>query len=331
MTVRHILGCFLAVIILAASGCSTTHKSPASFSFALMGDIQYTPREELIFPELLEAVSAQDLAFVVHVGDFKAGSNAPCTNELYLRRRDEFNQSKHALIFTPGDNDWVDCRRPTNGPGDPIERLAKIRELFFSAPYALGKSRLPLQRQSDTSTNNAEFARYRENAIWTQGGVVFITLNIQGSNDNLGFDVANDLEHTERTRANIAWLKLAMERTKAPDAIGLAIFMQANPGFEEPAEEVRKSGYAQFLAVFDDEAKKLGKPVLFAHGDTHHYRVDKPYISPLSKQPVTNVMRVETFGSPFTDWVRITVDADNPAGLFTVKPGGFSSTVKHVD
>jgi hypothetical protein len=321
----------LAAIVFALSGCSTAPKSPASFSFALMGDIQYNPREEEIFPQLLDAVSAQDLAFVVHVGDFKAGSNSPCTDELYLRRLKELNQSKHALIFTPGDNDWVDCRRPTNNRGDPIERLAKIREIFFPAPNALGKTVLPLQRQSDSATGNGEFVRYRENAMWTRGGVVFITLNIQGSNDNLGFDAANDAEHAERTRANIAWLKLAMDKAKAPDAIGLAIFMQANPGFEDPAEEVKKSGYAQFLGVFDDEAQKLGKPVLFAHGDTHHYRVDKPYISPLSKQPVANVMRVETFGSPFTDWVRITVDANNPAGLFTTKPGGFSSTVKHVD
>ncbi|MBL8525665.1 MAG: metallophosphoesterase [Betaproteobacteria bacterium] len=331
MSGRSLLASFLAAIFLVLGGCSTPSKSPASLSFALMGDIQYNQREEEIFPQLLDAVSAQDLAFVVHVGDFKAGSNSPCTDELYLRRLNEFNQSKHPLIFTPGDNDWVDCRRPTNNRGDPIERLAKIRELFHSRPNALGKTPLQLQRQSDTAMGNGEFARYRENAMWTRAGVVFITLNIQGSNDNLGFDAANNLEHAERTRANIAWLKLAIERTKAADAIGLAIFLQANPGFEESIDDVKKSGYAEFLGVFDEEAKRLGKPVLFAHGDTHHYRVDKPYISPLSKQPVANVMRVETFGSPFTDWVRITVDADNPAGLFTVKPGGFSSTVKHVD
>lgn len=331
MIMRSLFASFLASVLFVLPGCSTPPKSPASFSFALMGDIQYNPREEEIFPQLLDAVSTQDLAFVVHVGDFKAGSNAPCTDELYLRRLNEFNQSKHALIFTPGDNDWVDCRRPTNNRGDPIERLAKIRAMFFPTPDTLGKNPLPLQRQSDATPGNGEFARYRENAMWLQGGIVFITLNIQGSNDNLGFDAANDLEHAERTRANIAWLTQAMERARMPDVIGLAIFMQANPGFEEPAEAVGKSGYARFLGVFDEEAGRLGKPVLFAHGDTHHYRVDKPYISPLSKQPVANVMRVETFGSPFTDWVRITVDADNPTGLFTAQPGGFSSTVKHVD
>lgn len=328
---HHLPASVLAAIFLVLNGCSSPPKSPAAFSFALMGDTQYNPREEEIFPQLLDAVSAQDIAFVVHVGDFKAGSNSPCTDELYLRRRGELNQSKHALIFTPGDNDWVDCRRPTNNRGDPIERLAKIREIFYPTANALGRTPLQLQRQSDIATASSEFARYRENAMWTRGGVVFVTLNIQGSNDNLGFDAANNLEHAERTRANIAWLKLAMERAKAPDAIGLAIFMQANPGFEEPADEVKKSGYAQFLAVFDEEAKQLGKSVLFAHGDTHHYRVDKPYVSPLSKRPLANVMRVETFGSPFTDWVRITVDARSPSGLFTVGPGGFSSTVRHVD
>ena len=315
---------FIAALALIAAGCSTKQPADRAFSFALMGDVQYTPFEQKMFPLLLDAISAEPLAFVVHIGDFKAGSHSPCTNQLYATRLAELNQSRHALIFTPGDNDWVDCRRASNGRDQPLERLQKIRQLFFATPFALGANPLPLLRQSAADAGDPVLRRYVENAMWEHNGVVFITLNIQGSNDNLGFDPASDREHAERTRANIAWLRRAATRAREKDVDGLAVFLQANPGFEEPAAQVRRSGFAEFLAAFEAEARHLAKPVLFAHGDTHQYRVDRPYISPLDRQPVSNVLRVETFGSPQFDWVRVTVDASSPAGLFSVSAGAFS-------
>ena len=310
--------------VALAAGCATRPTEPRLFAFALMGDQQYDEREEALFPLMLEAVDAADVAFIVHVGDFKSGSDAPCTDALYQRRLDEFNRSRHAFIFTPGDNDWVDCRRPTNGRANPLERLEKLREVFFSAPRSLGKQAIPLKRQSSVFSGDPMLARYSENAMWTHAGVVFATFNIPGSNDNAGFDPANDREHMERTRANVAWLKRAMAESAKDGVLALAIFLQANPGFEEPVESVARSGFAEFLGAFEQEAQSLGKPVLFAHGDTHHFRVDQPYLSPLDKRPIANVMRVETFGSPFTDWVRITFDPQNPTQPFSVRPGGFA-------
>ena len=37
--------------------------------------------------------------------------------------------------FTPGDNDWTDCDRPSNGPFSSFERLDHAREVFFSTLF----------------------------------------------------------------------------------------------------------------------------------------------------------------------------------------------------
>lgn len=314
--------CVIA-LLFTVFGCAAPARGPNSFSFALIGDLQYNQFEETHFPDMLDAISREPMAFVVHMGDFKAGSNAPCTDALFTKRRDEFNRSQHAFIYTPGDNEWVDCRRPTNGPMNPLERLEKLRQVFFADALSLGKKRLPMMRQSEIFKGDAVLSRYRENAMWVHDGVVFATLNIQGSNDNVGFDAANDAEQVERTRANIAWLKTAMDRAKGSNIIGLAIFFQANPGFEEKPQAVAKSAFVPFLKAFEQAAIEFGKPILFAHGDSHQQRVDRPYKSPLDQRPVPNVTRVEGYGTPFLNWLRITIDPAKPADPFIVESGDF--------
>jgi len=315
------------VLALLLCGCASRAPGPGpgAFQFGLIGDQQYNAYQEKQFPHLLAAMNREPLAFVVHVGDFKAGSNAPCTDALFEKRFQELNQSAHPLIFTPGDNDWVDCRRPTNGAMDPLERLNKLREVFFREPNSLGRSQIRLTSQAETFKSDQVLSRYRENTMWIQAGVVFATLNIQGSNDNVGFDRASDTEQLERTRANLAWLKTAMDRAHAVDIIGLAIFLQANPGFEEAPATVAKSAYVAFLREFERAAVAFGKPILFAHGDTHQYRVDQPYKSPLSARTIENVTRVEGYGSPSVNWVRITIDSNNRERPFVIQSGNFTA------
>ena len=57
--------------------------------------------------------------------------------------------------------------------------------------------------------------------------------------------------------------------------------------------------------------------VLFVHGDTHYFKLDKPLYSPSKLLP--NLTRLQTFGSPSLHWVRVTVD---PAAsqVFQVHP-----------
>jgi hypothetical protein len=143
--VRTVLAALLALV--AAAGCATRPPHPDSFSFAVIGDAPYNAREELEFDAMLARIGGEQLAFVVHVGDIKAGGGSACTDALYLDRRSRLDASRHALVLTPGDNDWTDCRRDSNGGMDPLERLARMRELFFADGWSLGRSRMPLARQ----------------------------------------------------------------------------------------------------------------------------------------------------------------------------------------
>jgi hypothetical protein len=58
--------------------------------------------------------------------------------------------------------------------------------------------------------------------------------------------------------------------------------------------------------------------MLYVHGDTHAYTLDRPFRDSLGK-PVENIVRLEVPGSPLVGWVRVTVDPNDPA-LFRVEP-----------
>ncbi|MGF1477404.1 MAG: hypothetical protein ACFB6S_17815 [Geminicoccaceae bacterium] len=76
--------------------------------------------------------------FTVHIGDTKSGST-PCSDEELSNQLDFMNSFSTALVYTPGDNEWTDCYRERAGEFDPLERLAKIRELYFASNQSLGQ------------------------------------------------------------------------------------------------------------------------------------------------------------------------------------------------
>ncbi len=304
------------VLAVGLAGCATKPPHPETFSFAVIGDAPYNAREEMEFDAMLARIGGEPLAFVVHVGDFKAGGDSPCTDELYARSKARLDASRHALVLTPGDNDWTDCRRDSNGKMDPLERLAKLREVFFTDTWSLGRSRMPLARQEACAERVGTTCRcpgLPENRSWIRNGVVFATAHVVGSNDNHGFDAANDAEHRCRATANRAWIENALRMAEAPGQRGLVLIVQANPW-----EESRDRIYDGLLAQVAAGAKRLGKPLLFVHGHTHTYRYDQPFRDARGV-PAANARRLETFGSPVVGWVRVTVDP-NEAELFRVEP-----------
>jgi len=158
----------------------TTYRAqPSTFSFGAIGDQQYGPAGEAKWPALAQSLNdaASALKFVVHAGDIKSGSTL-CSDDVYSDRLGKFNAIQVPLILTPGDNEWTDCHRANNGSYDPLERLALERRTFFSTEESLGAKKIPVFRQSQ----DPRYTLYRENAIWTEGNVVFATLHIIGSN-----------------------------------------------------------------------------------------------------------------------------------------------------
>ena len=296
------------------SGCAAT---PGRFEFALIGDQQYNAESEAQFPHLMADIDRADVDFVLHLGDFKAGTTQLCDDKLFQSRKQQFDASRHPFIYTPGDNDWTDCHNEKTGRFDPVERLAKLREIFFSDKRSLGRRKLALEQQ----------AKLPENLRWRRGGVLFVTLHMVGPNNNL----ETAAEHGERNAANIAWLREAFDLAKREQAAALALFTQANPRFERsyPPGRMRgtgtgpppksPSGFAALLAELEKEVLAYGKPVLFVHGDTHYFRVDKPFFRTGAEGPgergrqIENFTRVEIYGFPEAHWLRIAVDSREPS------------------
>jgi hypothetical protein len=299
--------------VLALGALAAASQSAERFSFAVFGDTPYFAHEEAGVARLLESLREARVAFVVHVGDLKAGST-PCSDEVFADRLRLLDVSPVPLVFVPGDNDWTDCHRAGAGRHDPLERLDRLRALFHAGETSLGDRSLRLTRQGQ----DGRFRAYRENARWLVGGVVFVTLNIPGSNNNLGRNPDMDAEHAERMRANFEWLEVALKRAEAPDIRGLVVFSHADPRFGRGPSRI--DGYRRLRAVLQAHAERFRRPLLYVHGDGHRYRVDQPLRDPSTGRPMNAFTRVEVFGSPELDWVRVEVDSANPR-LFAISAG----------
>jgi hypothetical protein len=272
------------------------------FQFALIGDQQYTPVQEKLFENVIDSMNRESLQFVVHDGDI-IGSNKPCDDATFARRAKTFGRSAHPFILTPGDNDWTDCGKASMGGYDQLERLAKLRSLFFPA---LGKRTLPLLSQSQTKA----FAPYVENQMWARGQVLFATLHIVGSNNN----ASRPAEYEPRNAANLFWLKSAFAIARKQGFRAVMLIMQANPHFDDKKRKAN-DGFSDTIAALERETRQFPGQVVLVHGDSHYFRIDKPLVSAHSNPEgsrLENFTRVETFGPPDVHWIRATADPANP-------------------
>lgn len=310
---------FAAILVLALPLAVYAGR----FEFGVVGDAPYTPTEEARFHKVVEAMNAAPLAFVVHVGDLHADARGeaatPCTDAMLANRRAMLDASRHPVVVTPGDNDWTDCHggKP---PVDPLERLKALRRALFADGRSLASRKLEVKGQP----------KFPENARWVHEDVLFFTLHMVGSNNNLGRSAEADAEHAERMVANIAWMKEGFEEADRGRYKAVVVLTQANPYFEDrwpqsrrptmriAAPPDRPSGFRAFMAALEVEVGAWERPVLFVHGDTHYFRVDKPLFDPSSGRIFQGFTRLETFGSPYVGWVRVVVDTSKP-GIFEFK------------
>ncbi len=189
----------------------------------LWGDLPYSATQEAALPNVIADMNDAQLAFTVHDGDLKQGSSSPCDDALYQRALGWFSSLEGAAMFTPGDNDWTDCDRASNGGFNSLERLNHERALFFSTSYSLGQHPLVQEVQA---------APYVENRRWTVKGVTYATLNVQGSCNNLCDTAPDPAEYAARNAADIAWLQQTFADAKADGSAAVMLIGQADPGFD---------------------------------------------------------------------------------------------------
>jgi len=265
------LACALATLLLAACAAA---PPPGGVQFGLIGDTPYGEAEAFHLDGVIDDMNAAPLAFIVHVGDITSG-RGPCTDEWFEARKAQFSRWRAPWVLLPGDNDWTDCHR---SGFDPLERLAHWRSLF-----CIDLVGLAIERQRGP---------YCEHVRWEIDGVMFVALNVPGSNNNLGRTPQMDAEHAARMRAVFDWLDESAARARN----GLVILMQANPDFE--IQSRRRAGVADGYAALRDKLAGLPKPAVLVHGDTHLRKDDKP---------LPGLRRIEVPGSPQLGWVRGTL------------------------
>ena len=296
----------------------------ADFSFGVFGDAPYTPAEARAVERVIDEMNREPLAFTVHVGDFKRGSS-PCTEDVFRHARALLDLSDHPLIYLPGDNEWTDCHRAAAGGYDPIERLALLRRTFFNERLTRGRFNPDPPQIAITSQRDARDSACREcveNRWWWRDGVLFVALHVVGSNNNLGRTPAMTAEHRDRMRAVASWFDQALDEAQSRSARAMVVMVHGNPWLErtQPGRQVRGTdGFAAFRRQLARVAQQFARPMLFIHGDTHQFKVDRPLYDPDSGVRISNVVRAEVWGSPFINWLRVTVQPDQ-AEPFSIVP-----------
>ena len=293
----------------------------------------YAGKDEPKIAPLIADMNASDIAFSIYDGDIKDGSSK-CSDDVYTDGDQEVQCAEGARRLRAG------RQRVDRLPPHQQRRLRQPRAPRSPAqgdvrrtPRASARAKMPLDHQGKPGE------KFAENTRFVHGGIVFVGLNIPGSNNNkVNSDknctgksartaaqcAADNAEYAERDAANIAWMHEAFELAKTQKARGIVLVLQADAWFDLPeTEDVDErqapddDGYTNFLAKLVEETKAFPGQVLFVHGDTHFFKLDKPLIK--QDDLLENFTRLETFGSPNVHWVRVTVDP-NAREVFTVHP-----------
>lgn len=269
---------FWSLLLIFAAACATPDIAPGGAPFALLGDMPYSQAEANYLDGMIEAMNREPLAFVVHVGDITSGGG-PCSDAWLEARRRQFARLRAPFILLPGDNDWTDCHRTGF---DPLERLAKWRSLFCTAATGLR-----MERQG---------GEYCEHARWLHEGILFVGLNVPGSNNNLGRTPVMDIEYEQRMRAVFDWIDSSIALAARGQVHAVVLLMQADPLFEPARRGSSMDGYAPLRARLATHALKLKNRIVVVHGDSHEFRDDRP---------LPGLRRIEVHGSPFLRWLRV--------------------------
>lgn len=302
-------------------------------TYAVIGDVPYSPFADATtrFPTLVSAINADPaVQRVIHVGDIKSGSSV-CSDAYFQTMATAFTTFADPLVYAIGDNEWTDCHRANNGGYNPLDRLARIRQLFFANPgRTLGGRQVRINDQW----------RYPENQQWMASDVVFSVFHIIGSNNGrapwFGDRVvppgpgetpsetaSREAEWAARTRADLKWLDRTFDIARDEHAKGVVLFFQAdmwNP--DDRAAGVAFDAFTGFVTRLAELARRFRRPVLLLVGDSHNFRVDAgvPWFSLFGVTPPANVTQIVvdrsiedvTDASPI-DYLRLKIDPRSPA------------------
>ncbi|MFR0359347.1 metallophosphoesterase [Streptomyces sediminimaris] len=320
----------LALAVSAGSASAGPRAAGAGsddtpFTFAVIGDMPYGDAEIADFPHVISQINADpDVTFVSHLGDIKNGSTE-CSDAYFQMVKSDFDQFKDPLVYTVGDNEWTDCHRPNNGSYNPLERLAKIRQVFFARPgFTLGRHSVRVASQADEGVP--------ENVRYTRAGVAFAAVDVVGSNNSMEPWTGNTRPTPEQTAEVLARTASVIESIRDTFASArrhhdraVALMMQADM-FDPTVSDPSYADYYAFqpiVAAIARESAAFHGPVYLFNGDSHLYQSDQP-LAAGSPWPsfyhltgaVPNLHRITVDGSKNAkDYLKVTVRPHSPQVL----------------
>lgn len=233
--------CLSLLITLLLGGLGSYAKEGRDLvRFCAMGDVPYTSFESKLLPLQLEGLP-RDLAFAIHLGDIKSGKG-PCARETYERVSGILAKSPLPMFVLPGDNEWNDCPDPAAAWPLWLEYFNRFNRRW-DAPFSV---------ERDTRQPQSFAFVHRE--------VLFLGFFIVGGK------VHDEAEWKTRHADSLTWLRAQLE-SHAETASSAVVFAHARPARTQK----------DFFDGFSKAATAFNKPVLYLHGDGHHWIKDRPF------------------------------------------------------
>ena len=225
------------------------------------------------------------------------GIKEACSDKLYQQRRELVDDARRPAVVIPAASDWTECRNSA-GRSDAIERLNRLRELFYAEPQSLGARKLQLTRQS----GSPRFRSYAENAHWSIGKVLYATINLPANNNHYLTQAGRNSEYEDRLVANRFWLNRLFAIAKRDRLEAIVLFSEGdlkalsqptglrallrravpgNDGFAETRREVLALAQkfpGKVLLVDSAPLAKGAKPAIEWRGNLGHLSVGQEEI-----------------------------------------------------
>jgi hypothetical protein len=216
------LACALAAAAVASAHAASDNRSSDddAHRFAIVGH-GFTDGGDKRLKQALRDNDDGDVAFLVVTGI--KGANEPCTDKLYQKRREVIDEARRPVVVLPAGSDWTECRNSV-GRSNAIERLNRIRELFYGEPNTLGTRKLPVTRQS----MSPRFRSYAENAHWSVGKVLYATVNMPANNNHYLNEAGRNSEYEDRLVANRFWLNRLFAIAKRDRLEAVVLFSEGD-------------------------------------------------------------------------------------------------------
>ena len=251
-----------ALLALPTAGSAAVHD----FRFGVIG---HSFKSGPDAGRLKQAISETNLAhpsFVV-VNGIKANAES-CSDKLYGQRKSVLATSERPLILSLAASDWSDCKNSL-GKSTAIDRLNRLREVFFADDMSQGERKIALSRLSAS----ASFRSYAENAQWEHGRILFATINLPANNNHFRPEAGRNSEFEDRMVANRSWLKRLFATAERRKFAGLVLFSDGNPGVLADQKKLsainsKHDGFAETRRQIRTLAKKFSGQLLLIDTET---------------------------------------------------------------